>query len=256
MSEPTHPEPDDGASDEAGPRSGDLAALLRDEVIPDDELARERRIRTALAAFDQQDPGSAPGAAPVHDRRRRALPWWTAAAAVLVVVGGYFALDIRTESDQLASSDAGSGSAELEEAQAGSPSALDETTVDDLVDLGPQADRDAAVAAATRILGEASSSFEAAQSTTSMQSTTSIDPSSEIAESPAAPTEQDGASSETTGSSGRRSPGAEELACLQQLVASGERPQAVATVDGTAVIVVRRPSGYEVYEITTCRLMT
>ena len=117
----------------------------------------------------------------------------------------------------------------------------------ELVDLGPQPDRDAVIAAATNALGEVSTDLAGEADTTASPPSTTVAPGS------SAPAGQDGAAYAPDQSVARRPSNADELPCVQQLLGSGELPTAVASVDGIAVIVVRRPSGYEVYEVGTCR---
>ena len=257
MNDTTDPEPNDVSSNDALSSSVDLVALLRDEPVPGDELSRERRIRAALADLDEQERSSAPRTARVPAPHRRVSQGWLVAAAVLVLVlfSGFLLLSNRTGTDQLASSDsAGNVATQLEDGRSGaeaspgsdSGSSSDEAIMGELVDLGLQADRDAVIAAAAGKLGEVSNDFAGTQSTTT------ISPSTEHAVDPSAPTGQGGETGDTTDSAAGRPPSRDELPCVQQLLGAGELPAAVASMDGTAVIVVRRPAGYEVYEVGTC----
>lgn len=108
MTDPTTPDPDPTADpvepELSAAAEEQLRALLRDEPVPDDELARERRIRAALDAFepaparrpaDHPAPLS-PSTTPVPVPRHRSGRVVLVAAAVLAVlgVGGLFVAGI------------------------------------------------------------------------------------------------------------------------------------------------------------------
>jgi hypothetical protein len=93
MTEPTNPDPAEDADDATelpAPAElsdqvvADLRALLRDEPVDDDDLARERRIRAALDAFT---PAAETTQGPVPVPRRRSGRGLLVAAAVVAIVG-------------------------------------------------------------------------------------------------------------------------------------------------------------------------
>ena len=229
---------DAGRSDtDAGPDDATverLRQLLRDEPVDDDDLARERRVRVALAAA-------------VPPARRAAPRRWLAAAAIVSVmgIGGYLVVAVNTgTNDETASNDTsmvaeadsgvdvGTVTAEEEPGSAGRALAQDETAttitgmqqeatgapsapaVDaSVVDLGPVASRAAAIAAAEAL-------------------------------------EQ--GSTDSDGALLRRIPDAQTLRCIDQQRALALDVIAVATLDDRELVVVRSPTGPLVLDAVSC----
>lgn len=116
MTEPTDPTSQDDPSEAPVEPAAlaELRALLREEPVEDDELARERRIRAALDAAPragEAPPGSL-AAVPAPRRAGSARPVLVAAAVLAVLgIGGLFVVSIASSGggqDESASLDAGS----------------------------------------------------------------------------------------------------------------------------------------------------
>lgn len=224
----------DGTDDGDAPALDDatvaaLQALLRDEPVPDDQLARERRIRTAL------DAASASVPAP---RRRAGGGGWLVAAAVVSVlgIGGYLFVSVSGSGDSedastvMASDDATSGSATEQDSPAAAEDGLsadaprssaalpgvESGAPEPVIDLGSFDDLADVLAAADR-----------------------TGPWSERLDAPtdlptAAPSEGDA------------------VQCIDQQLALGLQLVGVATLEGRTVVVIREPSGTRVLDSGTC----
>lgn len=234
--DPARPGDAGRSDDDVGPDEATverLRQLLRDEPVDDDELARERRVRVALAAA-------------VPPARRAAPRRWLAAAAIVSVmgIGGYLVVTVNTgTNDETASNDTsmvaeadsgvdvGTVTAEEEPGSAGRALTQDGTAttitgmqqeatgappapaVDaSVVDLGPVASRAAAIAAA-----------EALEQRT-----------------------------DSAGALLRRIPDAQTLRCIDQQRALALDVIAVATLDDRELVVVRSPTGPLVLDAVSC----
>jgi hypothetical protein len=233
------PEPSDGPAD--GPeleRELDdttlaaLRALLRDEPVDDDDLARERRIRTALDAATPpaaaapsgpapaRDPAPAPGVVPAPRRRNSSGPWLVAAAVLLVLgVGGYLfvGLDGSGGNDEAAvTADRATGSTPMAAGDANDGTDGAESSAiagsGPVVDLGAFEDLPALLAAA--------------------------DGSEARSDAAAEPTLPVG--------------GVDPTPCVEEQRAAGLPVVATATLQGTVVVVVADPAGTRVLVAESC----
>jgi hypothetical protein len=207
-----------------------LQALLRDEPVQDDQLARERRIRAALEA--------APASVPAPRRRAGGGGWLVAAAVASVLgIGGYLFVSVSGSGDSdeastvMASGDSTTeSSAEQDNADAaaedglsadapGSSAALpgvESVAPEPVVDLGSFDDLAALLAAADR-----------------------ADPSTEQLGPP-----PDLETLEPTAG--------DAVPCIDQQLALGLQVAGVATLDGRIVVVIREPGGTRVLDSGTC----
>jgi len=250
-----------------------LRALLRDEPVDDDELARERRLRVALAAADPVEisgvgisgvevPGTGdvahadhapqhgsqvrPATVPVPPARRGAPRRWLVAAAILSIlgIGGYLVAAVGTGSnDQSASNDA----AMLAEDRSG---ADDEAVARD---TGPQSTGPALApdAVPTTMPGMNSEATGAQPGAVFDASVVDLGRVEGLAAAVAAaealvPGDADGAATS------RRVPAGPVLRCVDQQRALGFEVIAVATLDGRELVVVRSPAGPLVLDAVSC----
>ena len=231
MTDPTDDlptDPDDGPDDATVAR---MRALLRDEPVEDDELARERRLRNAMGAAQEwgvdTPSGPAPAAVP-PPRRAGARPWLVAAAVLaLVGIGGYFAVSI-----------SGSGS--------------NDESADSAATLEESAD-------ATRAPSDATAGADGAPSTTATMDPAPTEATGTVASlgtfddiDALRSAITDGAADLQAPGAVPRSTGAEDLRCVQQQLALGIEVVGTAVVGATPVVVTRTPAGLEVLDAATC----
>lgn len=232
------PEPSDGPA--VGPELDDttlaaLRALLRDEPVDDDDLARERRIRIALDAATSpaatappgptgptpaREPAPAPGVVPAPRRPNSSGPWLVAAAVLLVLgVGGYLFVGITGSGDSdeaavTADRATGSTSTAAGDANSGTDGAESSAIAGSgpVVDLGDFEDLPTLLAAADRSEARSDAAAE--------------------------PTLPDG--------------GVDPTPCVEEQRASGLPVVATATLQGTVVVVVADPAGTRVLVAESC----
>lgn len=250
----------------------DIRSLLRDEAVPDDELARERRIRSALAAFDDhQREVDVPHSAEVGaERVASAGPtpgrtvgntWLAVAAAVLVLAAVGIVVTLNQdssmyESARMESSDAGSQyrvddpEALIEDSDAqgiARPNAPDSM----ITDLGEHATRDDLLLAAGSLADAWSSSGQSDEGRSPGDQLDPASPSTPRSVPPKSTARDDQNPPSTT----QVPPSEDHAPCIGQLEATGEVPIAVGSVGGVAVIVVLRDGNFEVVEVRTCTPM-
>ena len=280
--DPDQPVSDEPDNDAARPDDVDVArpddatverlrALLRDEPVDDDELARERRIRAALIAAEHVDtpavevPGTAipthaahsqqqlekpdaPATARVPSARRGAPRRWLVAAAILSVlgIGGYLVITPGSASnDQNASDNAAMATEDR--------SGADDESV--ARDAGPESTGRALAqdAVPTTVPGMGQESPEAPSaagfdaSVSDLGRVESLDAAVAAAEI-LGPGDTAGAAT-----SRRRVLAGPALRCLDQQRAFELEVLAVATLDGRDVLVVRSPTGPLVLDAASCR---
>jgi hypothetical protein len=229
MTDPSHDLPDDDLDDATVAR---LRALLRDEPVEDDELARERRLRTAMAAA--QAPGVG---APAEDRpspvppprRSGARPWLVAAAVLaLVGIGGYFAVSVTGSGGNDESADSAAMQPESSDA-ARAPE--DGTAGADGSPTTTTPDPDSALAEATGAVTDLGTFDDIA----SLRSALDVAPAA-------------GAAADSV----QRSAAPDVMPCVQQELALGIEVVGTAVVGGEPVVVVRTPAGAEILDAATC----
>ena len=253
MTEPTNPDPAEGADDAAEPSAdtelsaraaADLRALLRDESVEDDELARERRIRAALDAFA---PAAAVRQGPVPAPRRRNGRALLVAAAVLAVVGvgGLFVTGIARSG--------GDDSASMESADSAATTTVSGAAADGAPDLpasaeaeGGSADGVAPPSAADSAEATSTVPLDRAQASTAAVADLGahVDEASLLAAIAAGTADLD---VDTP-----RSNDAAVLPCVAQQRAAGVVVLGVATVDGQVVVVIDAPAGPQLLDPLTC----
>lgn len=226
MTEPADPRPnpehlpgEDGAEELDDATVAALRALLRDEPVADDDLARERRLRAALDA--------APAAVPAPRRRTGGAGWLVAAAVVAVLgVGGYLFVSVAGSgsSDESASTDM----AEVERADSGGEesgvAASDGTGGTDTAGPAPPA--------------------EAAEPVAELGSFDDLDALLAVARAAGAETAvQSGADPMDL---------SEAMPCVEQQQAFGVQVLGVATLEGRPVVVIDGPDGPTVLDATGC----
>jgi hypothetical protein len=229
------PEPFDGPAVE--PELDDTAlaalrALLRDEPVDDDDLARERRIRTALDAATlpsatapvgpapASESAPAPGVVPTPRRPNSSGPWLVAAAVLLVLgVGGYLFVGLTGSGDNdeaavTADRATGSTSTAAGDANSGTDGAESSAIAGSgpVVDLGDFEDLPTLLAAADR-----------------------SEARSDAAAEPTLPVG-----------------GVDPTPCVEEQRAAGLPVVATATLQGTVVVVVADPAGTRVLVAESC----
>lgn len=231
MTDPTddlHPDPDAGPDDAT---IAGLRALMRDEPVEDDELARERRLRVAMRAaqdWEVDTTSSAPPAAVPPPRRAGARPWLVAAAVLaLVGIGGYFAVSV-------------SGSGGNDES-ADSAATLEESTEATRAPADATAGADGAPSTTATV---EPAPTEATGTVTSLGTFADIDTLRSAIE--------DGAADLQAPDAAPRSTGPEDVRCVQQQLAFGVEVVGTAVVGATPVVVTRTPAGLEVLDAATC----
>lgn len=227
MTEPIDPRPDpEHLPGEHGADALDdatvaaLRALLRDEPVADDDLARERRLRAALDA--------APASVPAPRRRTGGAGWLVAAAVVAVLgVGGYLFISVAgsgSSDEESASTDA----AEVERADSGGESGVatsDGTGGVDTAASAPPA--------------------EAAEPVVELGSFDDLDALLTVAR---AADDQTAVQSE----SAEPMDLGEVVPCIEQQQAFGVAVVGVATLQGRAVVVIEGPDGPTVLDAGSC----
>ncbi len=225
-------QPDDDAGDDAATRR--VRELLRDEPVDDDELARERRLRVALAA----------AVPPAH----RAAPrrWLTAAAIVAIMgVGGYVMVTVGTgASDENASNDAAVATDDLSGADGGSGAAGPEPE-----SAGRSAAPDAPPTTATGMQQDATGAPSASGVDASV---VDLGPLESIAAAVAAAQALEDRTADADATLPRRIPDEAALRCIDQQRALGLEVIAVATLDGRDLVVLRSPAGPLPLDAATC----
>lgn len=256
MTDPTTPDPDPTSDPVEAELSAaaeeQLRALLRDDPVPDDELARERRIRAALDAFEPapaQRPAAhrdplAPSTTPVPVPRHRAGRGLLVAAAVLAVlgVGGLFVAGIARSG--------GEDSASTEAAD----SAAVSSTVDGVAG-GAAEERSPAMEPPAAADGSGDESGSAAPTSTaapdrSLASTDSVvdlGAHDDVAALLGSLGARDGDGVDTT-----RSTDPSVLPCVAQQRGAGIVVLGVATVGDELVVVIDAPSGPQVLDPASC----
>lgn len=242
MTEPADPRPnpehlpgEDGADALDDATVAALRALLRDEPVADDDLARERRIRAALDA--------APAAVPAPRRRTGGAGWLVAAAVVAVLgVGGYLFVSVAGSgsSDESASTEM----AEVERPDSGG----EESGVADSDGTGgvdTAAEPTERGGETGRPSSGAPPAAEAAVPVAELGTFDDLDALLAVARA---------AGDETAVQSGTAEPMdlGEAMPCVEQQQAFGVQVVGVATLEGRAVVVVDGPVGPTVLEAAGC----
>lgn len=213
-----------------------LRAMLRDEPVDDDEIARERRIRAALAAApvtSRSEPSHAPSVVPIP-RRSTARPWLVAAAVLAVLgIGGYVVV-----------SGAGSGSSnDSAEVATADQDTLASSTVPGAADSAASAAPEAAGAPTTTVGTTGSAADIAPPRVADLGQY--VDLAALRAALGGAPVELRSAQADIE-------PTPDALPCVEQQLATGIDVVGVATVGGLRVVVVTAPTGTEVLDAATC----
>jgi hypothetical protein len=253
MTEPTNPDPAEGADDGADRSAptelsdraaADLRSLLRDEPVDDDDLARERRIRAALDAFTPA-AGSTQGSVPVP-RRRSGRGLLVAAAVVAIVgVGGLFVAGIARSG--------GDDSASIESADSAATSTASGAAADRAPD--PQAADGADGGSADEAVPPGAAGSAEATSTVPLDRAQA--PTVAVDDLGAHDDEQSLLAAIAAGTAGLgldtpRSKDPTVLPCVAQQRAAGVVVLGVATVGDRVVVVVDAPAGPQLLDPLTC----
>lgn len=237
MTDPSHtPQPDRLPEVDPAALAG-LRAMLRDEPVDDDEVARERRIRAALAAAPvtsgSEPSHDAPSVVPIP-RRSAARPLLVAAAVLAVLgIGGYVVV-----------SGAGSGSSnDSAEVATADQDTLASSTVPGAADSAASAAPEAAGAPTTTVGTTGSATDLAPPRVADLGQYVDL-ATLRAAVGPAA-VDRRSAQSDIE-------PTPDVLPCVEQQLATGIDVVGVATVGGVRVVVVTAPTGTEVLDAATC----